>query len=853
MFKLVTKLASLTMLNGQSVLEESHDDSLSRSMVVPPTTSELDDVVLIVYLAVERGMNPAVWLESELGDESESGNGRNDDELASGADEYLLATEFFERMQSLKLVLRTWEFKAPVSGSGSSSVFDFADKNSNNQDPDSSDLSPTEKELICEMFGKDGDWEETEMVRKRFDGALSVAYVDVKAFLCHCYERMEDVELKFQARKLEHEHHLLEQEQGFDDSVIRSSLDELKMSRQARAEEREQETRRMNDFIAQQAHSGGILLSPEVVINSVLPENSPFDEEVAFDLDFDDEIDSQDGLDNISRHKEQRLAAQQSKMAELAKNNTKNNKATAKHGDRRSSRGGSRSGVASAKKRTASANRAAAAAAGDRDRQASEEGVKLDSVIDQEAVQLDVVEDLLRKLVKQSNLYLAVQKRFGFIEPTGGADSHVGPARTKVLKGYSNRLSSGDVQEGFLGGHLLLSSGQVRLLYLLVVKHAKCRLRKCGFLPKQQPPQAAASSSSSLSVSAAPSMNVNSSVDLGSVHGSSSSSSSIVSARMINSGGPRSGSAPNSPTRTKPLAYSPSAVTLNSAVSGRSSTGISKQQHGTSPAGSSPGTTTGSSTISGVSGLSAGVSVSSASNLRQSMQAAANSVSVPGKEKAVWKGKLSAMWLRDYLHLLRLTRKTVPTAAGLEILRAVPSTGITTHQSRSQRDRESKRAASSAIAAQAGEEEESGEEEDSDYDSEDDEEDDGDGQLPMPRALRKALAGKYFFISDHELDNLVSGYARSASLHGDHAHTHRGVVVPQAYLEKEVLLRVQRWVGNVDASNDFQHKLRTALRQHAKQYVLCSMFFLLFLIVMSLSLSYPSIASCLHSLIRHDV
>ena len=34
-------------------------------MVVPPRSSELDDVVMIIYLAVDRGMNPAVWLEPE--------------------------------------------------------------------------------------------------------------------------------------------------------------------------------------------------------------------------------------------------------------------------------------------------------------------------------------------------------------------------------------------------------------------------------------------------------------------------------------------------------------------------------------------------------------------------------------------------------------------------------------------------------------------------------------------------------------------------------------------------------------------------------------------------------------------
>ena len=39
---------------------------------------------------------------------------------------------------------------------------------------------------------------------------------------------------------------------------------------------------------------------------------------------------------------------------------------------------------------------------------------------DDKAVQLDVVEDLLRKVVRQSNLFIAVEKRFGFVEPVWG-------------------------------------------------------------------------------------------------------------------------------------------------------------------------------------------------------------------------------------------------------------------------------------------------------------------------------------------------------------------------------------------------------------------------------------------------
>ena len=73
-----------------------NDGSLSQSMVKAPRTSELDDVVMVIYLAVDRGMNPAVWLEPE---EDEEQGPRRD-----GEDDLLLTTEFFDRIQSLKLV-----------------------------------------------------------------------------------------------------------------------------------------------------------------------------------------------------------------------------------------------------------------------------------------------------------------------------------------------------------------------------------------------------------------------------------------------------------------------------------------------------------------------------------------------------------------------------------------------------------------------------------------------------------------------------------------------------------------------------------------------------------------------------
>ena len=47
---------------GLPLNDGSLNDGLSQSMVKAPRTSELDDVVMVIYLAVDRGMNPAVWL-----------------------------------------------------------------------------------------------------------------------------------------------------------------------------------------------------------------------------------------------------------------------------------------------------------------------------------------------------------------------------------------------------------------------------------------------------------------------------------------------------------------------------------------------------------------------------------------------------------------------------------------------------------------------------------------------------------------------------------------------------------------------------------------------------------------------
>ena len=181
---------------------------------------------------------------------------------------------------------------------------------SGDDDPDASDLTQSDKELIRDMFGVEGDSRDVK-------SANSISgYIDVKSFLFHCYERMEDVELKFQAQQVQYEQALLDD--SFDDTAIRSSLDELKQARQARQRERDQETTRMNEFIEQQKRTGDILLSPDAVVTNTSLPHSPYDEEVAFDLDSDDGMDSIDGMAKLKRGREGKQHEQGRKMAQLS-------------------------------------------------------------------------------------------------------------------------------------------------------------------------------------------------------------------------------------------------------------------------------------------------------------------------------------------------------------------------------------------------------------------------------------------------------------------------------------------------------------------------------------------------------
>ncbi len=793
----------------------------SDSMVSAPPPRDLDSVVTVIYLAVDHGMNPAVWLEVE-----NEGIEEEYDNVASYRDGLLATSEFMKRMQSLKLVLGTWE-SIPHSN--------LTEDNVPNIDPRTGELTIREKELVCEMFGVDGSWAETDKTLRETEGSVATPYIDVKSFLFHCYERMEDVELHFKASQIEREQALLESH--LDEAKIRSSLDDLEMAREARAAARLEEEERMEAFIKEQDRTGGVLFSPNAVVTYDTLPDSPFDEEVAFDYDPDgDEIDSQVGLEQI-RLKQKESERQEKKAAVAAQR--KEQKVL-----KRSERLSKKSEMAKKRKGNSVADDLS----------------HIESHLGKQGAQLDVVEDLLRNIVKQSNQYLAVQVRFGFIEPVAGAggdaEGSIGHPRTSIPQGYRRRLSVSDVMDGFLACHLVLSKHQVDLLFVLVAKHAKARIRQAGQLPsrRREPHERDTEDQSAAhggggggggeahgggdGTSGRPSPSLSSSMETekkSNMRSSSRDINTLMGPRPSRSSSPSTSRHFTSPGKEHSFAdlFSPSNVTINSSASAVTSGG-QKTSGGTgddSDSKASPG---------------AGLSSLSARTFRQSMLVAGSNVPIPSREKTVLRGKLSAIWLRDYLHLLRLTRKTVPAVAAIALLKAEsgeaidpsfpssggvreaidpsfpssppsPSPARVGHPPSAGTSRKSKVVASHAIAALADEEETDDDDEsydDNDDDGNDDDDDDDDGkQRVMPRALHRALKGKPFFINDHELDNLVDLYAKHAALHGDGAGPYRGVIVPQAYIDKEVLIRIQRWVGNVDACSNFAHKFRTALRQ----------------------------------------
>ena len=101
--------------------------------------------------------------------------------------------------------------------------------------------------------------------------------------------------------------------------------------------------------------------------------------------------------------------------------------------------------------------------------------------------------------------------------------------------------------------------------------------------------------------------------------------------------------------------FSPSDVTINGSASVAASKGRASSNNKSTDARSKASTNTDLSSVS-------------ARNLGRSMLMAASTVPLPTRAKAVLRGKLSAAWLRDYLHLLRLTRKTAPAVAAIALL-----------------------------------------------------------------------------------------------------------------------------------------------------------------------------------------
>lgn len=761
--------------------------------MVTPSTYELDDVVLIIYLAIDRGINPGVWLGGLDDDENEgiNSNETNDNIVSSYS--------FMERLTSLKMIISTWEVPPLQESMGTY-------------------ISALETQLIQDLFGLE---EGKNILQPPPDKAskdqYKMPFIDVKEFLFFCYERMEDVELKHKAAQVQYEQSLIDK--SFDEEEIKASMAELSDLKAKRELMRSQpeELRNTNDeSIDLDKSAGHIFLSDTAIVTDTELSHKPYDEEIAFDLDAE-EVDLEEPLEYMNND-EKKKSTNSIPIPSSSEKKHESHGSTKKKGDdhryghiRKNTPYSNKNTLA---KTGATHGHSTTLGSGTRKVSLTSKELNPDFLMNKlgpvsetstdpsEDSKLILLEDLLRNLVKQSDLYLQVQIRLGFMQPLNA--SLLGPARTKLLHGAKPRLNSREIQEGFLAGRLSLTDAQVKLVFKLVSNYAKSviiqeqqdketaiadakakeaqerrrdeeeRKKLYGskyhhrpdgpkriespqtkkhhdhhpHIPHSHMHDTVEDSMEGKGFKNMKNLSVNTSVDLSHSLQEDTEQKLLASPRgRSRLGGPRS---PASPLAQR-NAMSMHEMTL---VDGDNQRKIG-------------------STLS---------TMSIAAMRRMKSRAA----------KIVYRRALSSKWLREYLKHLKFTKKGTSSRYSYKVtnLGTKPSTTRITLASK-KNGIPSKFKNKDFIDG------------DKELDS-DDEKVEGTYIVEniLPRALCRGMDGLPHAIPDKELDILIGKYSTS--------------ILTATSLEEEISIRVQRWVGNVDASNDFQCRLRVALRQHIK-------------------------------------
>jgi len=811
-------------VSPENYLETSGE--LSRSEMVLPTSPQLDATVLVISLATEKGIDVERWLL--VADTDESGNsprrsgGSDKDE--DEEDATLIPSEDFQsRMLSLSMVVSTHEMDTT-------------------REEIELGVSPEALSMIDDFFGVsqvDIAVENSDGEKEEEDEEENMAmFVDVSYFLVHCFENMDRVKTAHQERITQESERLQLQAKEAagrarllllqaHDSPRRYSKPKAlspyrsphsspartpprsSPTRSPKRAQTEAQTSDMDAYIkellderaaaresaqAQQARQASeradvVTLTPTSVVSRRSNiERSPFDEEIAFELD-EEEDEITLGSDG--------LPVRKGKKANTGKKSNASKKSKAER--------------------------------------------KADA---------DLLHDLVNNLVRHSDAYLRVRRRLAFVrsrDPTI-ASNYVGPPRTSVLpKGFGDgkkkRLSIAEVQKGMLAGHLILSNAQVHQLFRSVAffaQHMRTlyqqqeELRAFEEAEKQTQnfprvnvltgEMEFSSSGSSTNGTArkgkgtgSPSRSASKSLltsyygmpeeagnDLPPVPPSPRSRAKFQGPLMDDIVSPKKGSTSperGRPSRDRELSPPPPAVNLRCVPAGngngKSVTRVSASRDATFRSSVNSLLSATLSTALTQSAAFGGTEALTTVSIRVRCGDNVWSINIPSSNmRTVYKKKISSEWLDYYLQYLhRAHKSTVLHEISLSLQQPEEAkrfalnqqverfTGVS-HSPESQDGNYELSGAGASPEAVTGLQ----------YD------DSRPDKVVLPAALVKALNGQIHLckVSDRHLDVLVTRNAKS--------------LMSKATLIRELNIRLHRWVGNVDAAGNYDKCFRISMR-----------------------------------------